>query len=69
MSCMSERFIIPRHRTGCYHCREGTGRIIKVTFAQAQVTCSACGATRRLISLFEGAGTVEICTPLRRHDI
>lgn len=56
---MSERFIFTRHRTRCYHCGEDADQIIKAVSAQAQVICSACGATRIFIPRFENTGVVR----------
>ncbi|BBL66873.1 hypothetical protein [Methanoculleus chikugoensis] len=66
---MSERFIFTRHRTRCYHCGEDADQIIQAVSAQAQVICSACGATRIFIPRFENTGAVGTCTPIGRYDL
>ncbi|HOD86525.1 MAG TPA: hypothetical protein PKK41_07955 [Methanoculleus sp.] len=66
---MNERFIFTRHRTVCYRCREDADQIVKAVSAQAQVICSACGATRIFIPRFEDTGAIGTCTPIGRYDI
>lgn len=66
---MSERFIFTRHRTCCYHCSEDADQIIKAVPTQAQVICSACGATRIFIPRFVNTGAIGICTPIGRYDV
>ena len=66
---MSERLIFTRHRTDCYHCGEDADQIIKAVSAQAQVVCSACGATRIFVPRFEDTGAVGTCTPIGRYDV
>lgn len=66
---MSERFIFTRHRIRCYHCGEDADQIIKAVSAQAQVICSACGATRIFIPRFESTGAAGTCTPIGRYDL
>ena len=66
---MNERFIFTRHRTNCYHCGEDADQIIKAVSAQAQVICSACGATRIFIPRFENTGAIGVCTPIGRYDV
>lgn len=69
VSCMSERFIFTRHRTRCYHCGEDADQIIKAVSAQAQVICSACGATRIFIPRFESAGMGGTCTAIGCYEL
>lgn len=66
---MSERFIFTRHRTRCYHCGEDADQIIKAVSAQAQVSCSACGATRIFIPRFENSRVPGACTLIGRYDL
>lgn len=66
---MSERFIFTRYRTSCYRCGEVADQIIKAVSAQAQVVCSACGATRIFIPRFENTGISGISTPIGRYDL
>jgi len=66
---MSERFIFTRYRTRCYHCGEDAPQIIKAVSTQAQVICSACGATRIFIPRFENTETIGICTPIGCYDV
>ncbi|MDK2989409.1 hypothetical protein [Methanoculleus sp.] len=66
---MSERFVFTRHRTRCYRCGEAADQVIKAVSAQAQVTCSSCGATRIFVPRFENIGATWVCTPLGRYDI
>ncbi|MFA7562210.1 MAG: hypothetical protein WCY70_02100 [Methanoculleus sp.] len=66
---MSERFIITRYRTDCYHCGKDADQVITVVSAQAQVACSACGATRVFIPRFENTGAIGTCTPIGRYDL
>jgi DNA-directed RNA polymerase subunit RPC12/RpoP len=58
---MSDRFILTRYRTDCYHCREIADQIIDAVPNRAQVACANCGATRVFVPRSEdidAAGTL-----------
>lgn len=57
------------HRTNCYHCGEDADQVIKAVSTQAQVICSACGATRIFIPRFENTAVIGICTPIGCCDV
>jgi predicted nucleic-acid-binding Zn-ribbon protein len=50
---MSDRFILTKYRTDCYHCREIADQIITAVPYRAQVVCDHCGATRVFIPRIE----------------
>ncbi|MDV2480896.1 hypothetical protein F8E02_02510 [Methanoculleus sp. Wushi-C6] len=66
---MTRRFIFTRHRVDCYHCGEDADQIIKVVPTQAQVICSACGATRIFIPRFQNSRAARVCTPIGCYEV
>ncbi|MCC7564883.1 MAG: hypothetical protein KO206_01205 [Methanomicrobiaceae archaeon] len=66
---MQERFIFTKHRAYCYHCGQVADQVIKAVSAQAQVTCSNCGATGIYVPRVENVETPGIFTPIDCHDL
>lgn len=66
---MSDRFILTKYRTDCYHCREIADQIITAVPYQAQVVCDHCGATRVFIPRIEDVDPSGTLTKALKYPV
>jgi DNA-directed RNA polymerase subunit RPC12/RpoP len=66
---MSDRFIITKYRTDCYHCKQLADQIITAVPNLAQVVCDNCGATRVYVPRVEDVAQAGAFKKIGCYDI
>ncbi|MCK9581047.1 MAG: hypothetical protein M0Q92_11475 [Methanoregula sp.] len=66
---MSNRFILTRYRTDCYHCRQRADQIIVAVPNRAQVVCDNCGATRVFVPRSEEIDAAGVLTKIGKYPV
>ena len=66
---MSDRFIVTRYRTNCYHCKAIADQIITAVPNKAEVVCDNCGATRVFVPRNEDVDIAGILSKITKYPV